>query len=127
MATFASLPGKLTYSRRDGGKWATEYLFNVIDRLIVDEAGQVLPEVAAASFALAKRALVIGDTQQIEPISAVPRPVDVGNLRNCGRMQSDADWDALSARGICTTNGSAMRLAQEACRISLYPELERGL
>jgi KaiC/GvpD/RAD55 family RecA-like ATPase len=127
VATFASLPGKMTYTRRDGGKWATEYLFDFIDLLIVDEAGQVLPEVAGASFALAKRALVIGDTQQIEPISSVPRPVDVGNLRDCGLLGSDIDIDALAARGICSTSGSAMRLAQEACLVSPYIDLEKGL
>lgn len=127
VATFASLPDKMTYTRRHGGKWAKEYLFDFIDLLIVDEAGQVLPEVAGASFALAKRALVIGDTQQIEPISSVPRPVDVGNLRNCGLLQSDAAIDEISGRGICSTTGSAMRLAQQACRVSPYPHLEKGL
>ena len=127
VATFASLPGKMTYTRRDGGKWATEYLFDFIDLLIVDEAGQALPEVAGASFSLAKRALVIGDTQQIEPISSVPRPVDAGNLRNNGLLENQADIDTISDRGICSTTGSAMRLAQQACRISPYPDLERGL
>jgi hypothetical protein len=127
VATFASLPGKMTYTRRDGGKWATEYLFDFIDLLIVDEAGQVLPEIAGASFSLAKRALVIGDTQQIEPISSVPRPVDVGNLRDSGLLANETDIDTLSNRGICSTTGSAMRLAQQACWISPYPDLERGL
>ncbi len=127
VATFASLPGKMTYTRRDGGKWATEYLFDFIDLLIVDEAGQVLPEVCGASFSLAKRALVIGDTQQIEPISSVPRPVDVSNLRNNGLLQSDAGIETLVDRGICSTSGSAMRLAQQACRVSPYPDLEKGL
>lgn len=127
VATFASLPGKMTYTRRDGGKWATEYLFDFIDLLIVDEAGQVLPEVAGASFSLAKRALIIGDTQQIEPISSVPRPVDVGNLRNCGILANNADMYTLVESGICSTSGSAMRLAQQACRVSPYPDLERGL
>lgn len=127
VATFASLPGKMTYSRRDGGKWATEYLFDFIDLLIVDEAGQVLPEVAGASFALAKRALAIGDTQQIEPISSVPRPVDAGNLRSTELLASDATIETLTQRGICSTSGSAMRLAQQACLISPYPDLEKGL
>lgn len=127
VATFASLPGKMTYTRRDGGKWATEHLFNFIDLLIVDEAGQVLPEVSGASFSLAKRALVIGDTKQIEPISSVPRPVDVSNLRHNGLLPSDAGIDTLVDRGICSTNGSTMRLAQQACRVSPYPDLEKGL
>ncbi len=127
VATFASLPGKMTYTRRDGGKWATEYLFSFIDLLIVDEAGQVLPEVSGASFSLAKRALVIGDTQQIEPISSIPRPVDVSNLRHSGLLSSEAGIETLVDRGISSTNGSAMRLAQQACRVSPYPDLEKGL
>jgi hypothetical protein len=127
VATFASLPGKLSYSRRFGGKWAAEYLYNFIDLLIVDEAGQVLPEVTGASFALATRALVIGDTKQIEPISSVPKPVDIGNLKSFGLIQNDANFGTLSARGICSTTGSAMRLAQEACRTSPYEDLEKGL
>ncbi len=127
VSTFASLPGKLTYSRKTGGKWSKDYLYNFIDLLIVDEAGQVLPEVSGANFSLAKRALVIGDTQQIEPISSVPKPVDVGNLREVGLLQNDEDWSELSARGFCTTSGSAMRIAQEACKVSPYSELEKGL
>lgn len=127
VSTFASLPSKLSYSRRDGGEWANEYLYNFIDLLIIDEAGQALPEVAGAAFALAKRALVIGDLRQIEPISAVPRAVDVGNLREAGLLGADADIQSLSATGLCSTSGSAMRLAQLACQVSPWPELDPGL
>ncbi|NKL79557.1 AAA domain-containing protein [Rhizobium leguminosarum] len=127
VSTFASLPSKLSYSRRDGGEWANEYLYDFIDLLIIDEAGQALPEVAGAAFALAKRALVIGDTKQIEPISAVPRAVDVGNLREAGLLEADADIQNLDAMGLCSTSGSAMRLAQRACQVSPWPDLEPGL
>lgn len=130
VSTFASLPGKMMYSRKTGGKFSRDYLLNFIDLLIVDEAGQVLPEVAGASFALAKRALVIGDTQQIEPISSVPLPVDVGNLNTCNLLRDSRDekaFEEIAARGLVSTSGSAMRLAQEACRISPWPELEKGL
>ncbi|WP_165937678.1 AAA domain-containing protein [Antarcticimicrobium sediminis] len=127
VATFASLPGKLSCSRFQGGKFATDSLYNFIDLLIVDEAGQVLPEVAGASFALAKRALVIGDTQQIEPISAVPGPVDIGNLKDCGLIDGDEVPDQINVSGIRSTSGSAMRLAQQACKVALWPDLDRGL
>ena len=80
VSTFATLPRKMTCRDNASGSYRTEYLFNHIDLLIVDEAGQVLPEVAGPSFALAKRALVIGDNQQIEPISAMTTAVDTGNL-----------------------------------------------
>lgn len=127
VSTFASLPSKLSFTRKDGGKWATEYLYNFVDLLIIDEAGQVLPEVAAAAFALAKRALVIGDTQQMEPISSVPRAVDVGNLREAGLLASDADMESLAGTGLCSTSGSVMQLAQAACRISPWKDLDPGL
>lgn len=127
VSTFASLPSKLSYSRRDGGEWASEYLYNFIDLLIIDEAGQALPEVAGAAFALAKCALVIGDLRQIEPISAVPRAVDVGNLREAGLLGADGDIQSLNATGVCSTSGSAMRIAQLACRVSPWPDLDPGL
>lgn len=127
VATFASLPGKLSCSRYQGGKFASDSLFNFIDLLIVDEAGQVLPEVAGTSFALAKRSLVIGDTQQIEPISAIPGPVDIGNLKDSGLIDGEKVPDHLAASGIRSTDGSAMRLAQQACKVAPWPELDRGL
>ena len=104
VSTFASLPGKMSYGLKAGGDWKTGYLFDFIDLLIVDEAGQVLPEVAAPSFALAKRALVIGDTQQIEPISSISKAVDIGNLQSNGFLEdtyAEADLAALSNTGRC--------------------------
>ncbi len=128
VSTFASLPKKLSYASRGLVK---EYLYNFIDLLIVDEAGQVLPEVGGASFGLAKRALVIGDTQQIEPISSIPQNVDIGNLKSHELLARDEDWDDLSHRGLCSANGSIMRLAQHSCRVSPKKHeadgLEKGL
>ncbi|HET8936233.1 MAG TPA: AAA domain-containing protein, partial [Polyangiales bacterium] len=40
----------------------------LFDLLVVDEAGQASPELAAASFALARRAAVVGDVKQLAPI-----------------------------------------------------------
>lgn len=130
VSTFASLPGKMSFGLKSGGEWGTGYLFDFIDLLIVDEAGQVLPEVAAPSFALAKRALVIGDTQQIEPISSVSKAVDIGNLQSAGFLKetyAEADLATLSDTGMRSVDGSVMRLAQQACVYEPYPELERGL
>lgn len=115
---------------KSGGNWKSWYLLDFIDLLIVDEAGQVLPEVAAPSFALAKRALVIGDAQQIEPISSVSGSVDIGNLRGSGLLPdaySEVDLAAVTNRGIRSTDGSVIRLAQQACPYEPYPDLDRGL
>lgn len=127
VSTFASLPTKLAYSRRDGNEWATDYLYNFIDLLIVDEAGQALPEVAGAAFALAKRALIVGDVQQIEPISSLPRAVDVGNLREAGLLAQHSGIESLTTTGVCSTSGSVMRMAQLASRVSPWPDLAPGL
>lgn len=75
------LPGNMQISEHKGQrKFEKSYLYDFADLLIVDEAGQVLPEVAAASFALAKKALVIGDTEQIPPIWSIAPAIDVGNM-----------------------------------------------
>lgn len=83
-------------------------LDSFIDLLVVDEAGQVSPEVSGAMFALAKQALVVGDVKQIEPLWSVPEPVDEGNVRRrVGRP-----FDALRVQGSTASSGSVMRMAQ---------------
>lgn len=84
VSTFFMLPHEMKVRCHDGETFRDDYLYNLIDLLIVDEAGQVSPEVAGASFALAKKALVIGDTLQIEPIWSIPKHVDIGNMKSCG-------------------------------------------
>jgi len=130
VSTFATLPRKMTCRDNASGSYRTEYLFNHIDLLIVDEAGQVLPEVAGPSFALARRALVIGDVQQIEPISALTPKVDTGNMveaKLVPREGGQAALKALDEVGLTSRSGSAMRLAQSACGFHPHPELDRGL
>jgi len=130
VSTFASLPGKMQFKHGSSGGFKMGYFFNFIDLLIVDEAGQVTPEVAGPSFSFAKKALIIGDTQQIEPISSVSGAVDIGNLQHSGLLKdtyTDADVSGVSSSGIRSADGSVMRLAQQACTFEPYPELERGL
>ena len=130
VSTFATLPGKMTVTRYEDGTFHKDYLFNFIDLLIVDEAGQVQPEAAGGAFALARRALVIGDSQQIEPIALLPKPVDIGNLVDSGvlsKVCTEDDLERVEALGVCSTGGSAMQVAQSACRYHPEPELSRGL
>ena len=130
VATFAMLPEKLTVSRHGDGGFHKDYLFNFLDLLIVDEAGQVPPDIAGAAFALAKKALVIGDTRQIEPIPQIPKFIDIANLVERGLLpenHSEEDLDRIEDSGLTASGGSAMRIAQRACRYRPEPELDGGL
>ncbi|MBR0180895.1 MAG: AAA family ATPase [Prevotella sp.] len=60
------------------GKEKDGYLFNSIDLLIVDEAGQACLENGLATFALAKKAIVVGDVQQIPPVYSIAPIVSEG-------------------------------------------------
>ncbi|QRN52230.1 AAA domain-containing protein [Dyella caseinilytica] len=44
------------------------HVLGKVDLLVVDEAGQASPELAASIFALARRAAVVGDIKQLAPI-----------------------------------------------------------
>ncbi len=106
---------------------------DLIDLLIVDEAGQVTPEVAGATFALAKKALVVGDILQIEPVWSIPEDVDKGNLQKHGLLSLFADKEQLEAekqeiddKGLSASAGSVMRIAQHASCYQKYPE-QRGM
>lgn len=130
VSTLAMLPKNMSASKKSDEGFSADYLYNFIDLLIVDEAGQVLPEVAGASFSLAKQALVIGDMRQIEPIWSIPQRIDRGNLRESGVVSgdmSDKEWERLAELGKLASSGSVMQIAQNACRYHYDPELERGL
>lgn len=129
------LPRHMVISEHVGGakKFESGYFYNFADLLIVDEAGQVLPEVAAASFALAKKALVIGDTEQIAPIWNSLPGIDIGNmveenLLPVGTQEALAESYALICdSGKSSASGSVMKIAQFSSRYQYDPDLARGM
>lgn len=128
------LPRHLAIREHVGGKtFDDSYLYNFADLLIVDEAGQVLPEVAATSFALAKKALVIGDTEQIAPIWNSLPAIDIGNMVEekilpGGTQEELTDAYALiCASGKSAASGSVMKIAQFNSRYHYDPDLARGM
>ena len=96
------------------------YLYNYIDLLIVDEAGQTSPEVAAPAFALAKRALVVGDEQQIAPVWGVRRPLDIAMAIECGIIECEDNFEKLTHNGINSSESSVMRVAAQSCPYEKY-------
>ncbi len=124
VATLYTLPEKfIAYPSRT----ESVALCNEIDLLIVDEAGQVLPEIGAPSFALAKRALVVGDVDQIEPIWTIPAPIDGANAVHSGVVAGEAELEKFRESGMVASNGSLMRMAQRATPYAKYPERGRGM
>lgn len=82
-----------------------------IDLLIVEEAGQVSPEIGGALFALAERAVVLGDVYQIEPIWSVPKAIDDANRERHGVKELGPRFHS--------SKGSLMEVAQRVTRYTL--------
>ena len=112
--TFFRLPG--VFATGEPNKEEKSFLFNYIDLLIVDEAGQVSPEVALPSFGLAKKALVVGDEEQIPPVWEIKTDMDV-TLATLNNVISNAsEYELLQENGMNCAESSIMRIAAMACR-----------
>ena len=121
IVTVHSLPKHFRFTSHIGGKnpFVSNFMLDFIDLLIIDEAGQVGPHVGAAAFALASRAVVVGDIYQIEPISRVSRGTDYANSSRAGLHNLWKDGDPASPHLVSEPSdsnprGSVMRLAQAA-------------
>ncbi len=103
----------------EDGKGQETHCLNSIDLLIVDEAGQVDTTIGAAAFALAKRAVVVGDTAQLPPVwsldESVDRQIAEGRMA-LGSAEFEKVWDIMRERGLsASAYSSLMRAAQAAC------------
>lgn len=103
-------------------------LYDFIDLLIIDEAGQAPPEIAGAAFSLAKKSIVVGDTLQIEPVWSINECVDVGNLKRFQLISSgsDKEIDSFFESGMAASCGSVMKIAQRASKYQKFTD-ERGM
>lgn len=99
------------------------YLYGFIDLLIIDEAGQVTPEQAGPVFALADRALVVGDTEQLQPIPRVNSTVDEANVNLFGFLSEGTSFDHFSQSGLAVSDGSVMKIAQRVSRFGKPDDL----
>lgn len=120
--TFHQLP-KVFQSYEGNGKYS--YLYNKIDLLIVDEAGQVTPEVAVCSFSLAKKAVVVGDVNQIEPIWNINEPLDKALMKNNSLIASREEFTLFKKIGLNTSSSNLMKLTSNHCPYIKHGE--RGL
>ncbi|HSH05174.1 MAG TPA: AAA domain-containing protein [Anaerolineae bacterium] len=106
VTTMHTGPSFFTYYHKE-----PHYLFNTIDLLIIDEAGQVAPELTGAMFALAQQAIVVGDQQQIQPVWRVSPANDQQIAQDVGLATSAAAYHQTQNRGLLASQGSLMALA----------------
>ena len=119
--TFYMLPKQFcVYEEHKNG-----YLYNFIDLLIVDEAGQVSPEIAACAFSLAKKALVVGDVHQIEPVWSINRVLDKSLALQENIIENENEFEKLEQLGLTCSSLSVMQVACKSTKYIKYGN--RGL
>lgn len=108
VSTFFRAPKLFEFKHKDGRR---NYYYKFADLLIVDEAGQVSPEIGLPTFALAKKAIVVGDVKQIPPVYSVPEITDEDYWKkNVKRDASDSQHNLLSC-----CKSSIMAIAEKRC------------
>lgn len=120
--TFFMLPKQfLAYNGNEKNNY---YMYNYIDLLIVDEAGQISPEIAAPSFSLAKKAVVVGDEEQIPPVCGTIRALDIAIAISNKVIADKSQYLELETNGLNCSQSSIMKLASLSCS---YEKYKKGL
>lgn len=96
------------------------YMYNYVDLLIVDEAGQISPEMIAGAFSLAKKAVVVGDEKQIPPVWGVPRVVDQALAVEYGVITNKDQFKLLEENGLNCSQSNIMKVASRSCAFNRY-------
>ncbi len=120
ISTFYMIPKFMEYVYyADKKAWITEYLYDFIDILVVDEAGQASPEVCLPLFALAKKAIIVGDVFQIEPVWSVEGFSDFPNMNT---YLKSVDNKMFFESSYSASNGNLMEIAKRRSNYCKYGE-----
>ncbi|MCC5791662.1 MAG: hypothetical protein JJT82_03525 [Legionellaceae bacterium] len=128
VATFNMLPHFFSVSEKEGESWRCTPLFDAIDLLIVEEAGQALPHMVSASIVLSKKALVVGDVEQIEPVWSLRAGLDMANLQKFHLLHHTEEYQnywlpsALNA-----SSGNFMKVVHRHVKEHQCEDLHPGL
>tara|TARA_B100000614_G_scaffold45718_1_gene38701 strand:- start:39 stop:1817 length:1779 start_codon:yes stop_codon:yes gene_type:complete len=123
VSTFHSAPGFCACIDKDpsGNSYHKEYLNGYFDLIVVDEGGQISPEVAIPTFSLAQKALVVGDVKQIEPVWRITSSqIDKSNLKHAGLIKDQDEYKKIERSGLTCFSGSILKIAQNRSQFH-YP------
>ncbi len=113
ISTFHSLPKFCSYYNR------SERFYNgLFDLMIVDESGQVSPEIAIPSLSFTKKVLAVGDIYQIEPVWNITKGIDFINAKKYQIVAHDDDYKQLDKLGFTASNGSLMKIIRKSTPFS---------
>jgi hypothetical protein len=110
VSTINNLPRLFAISHPDPDA-PRHFAYGAADLLIMDESGQALPEAGAACFALTKRALVVGDLKQLEPVATIQPQNEIAILT---RRNAVDDYIYLTDTSKAPSSGSVLAMAQRA-------------
>jgi len=128
VSTFNMLPNFFEVSEKDGDSWKSTPLVDGADLLIVDEAGQALPHIAGASFLIAKKALLVGDIYQIEPVWSLSKGIDRANLTLNNLLTPQLDYESFWLKSeLLASSGNLMKVAHRQTDYQQFQDLENGL
>jgi DNA topoisomerase IA len=111
VVTAHTLP-KLLKCHKGREAFSPPFMYGEVDLLIFDEAGQCSPEIGGGAFAFAKRAIVVGDVDQLEPVWPIIDAQDSLTLRKFKIQQKDKE--AFIQSGKACSSGSIMKMAQQS-------------
>lgn len=95
-------------------------MYDYADLLIVDEAGQISPEIGAISFAFAKKAVVVGDEKQIPPVWSIRRALDISIAIDNGVIERSEQYGMLEKVGLNCSQSSIMKIASNSSPFEKY-------
>lgn len=128
VATFNMLPYFFSVSEKEGESWRCTPLFDAIDLLIVEEAGQALPHMASASIVVSKKALVVGDIEQIEPVWSLSAGIDMANLQKFHLLQDTEEYkNYWLPSSLLASSGNFMKVIHRHVKEHQCKDLSPGL
>ena len=107
ISTLHTAPGIFNYYDHSSAN-PNKSFYRLIDLLIVDESGQVSIEIAGSMFAFAKKAVIVGDTKQIQPVNNLPGYIDASNAISSGVVKNKQEYKDKYDKNIFIYGNSLM-------------------